>query len=105
MEKTKLAKFMVNVKQKINMPKVKKEKTKKQENQNEQETTNSNVKRNKYMDSLKFDVLDVAEKGYDKVSKEKLMQAKKAAYDRESQKFGEEYAKRSFDSKDDGREI
>ena len=33
------------------------------------------------------------------------MQAKKAAYDRESQKFGEEYAKRSFDSKDDGREI
>ena len=54
------------------------------------------------MDSLKFDVLDVAEKGYDKVSKEKLMQAKKAAYDRESKKS---YAKRSFDSKDDGREI
>lgn len=105
MEKTKLAKFMVNVKQKMNMPKVKKEKTKKQENQNEQETTNSKAKRNKYMDSLKFDVLDVAEKGYDKVSKEKLMQAKKAAYDRESKKFGEEYAKRSFDSKDDGREI
>lgn len=57
------------------------------------------------MDSLRFDVLDVAENGYDKVSKEKLMQAKKAAYDRESQKFGEEYAKRSFDSKDDEREI
>lgn len=44
---------------------------------------------------------EVAEKGYKNVGREKLEEAKKEAYKRETEKFGETYAKKSYDSEEE----
>ena len=46
---------------------------------------------------------EVAEKGMDQIKKDKLQQAKEQAYKRETEKFGKEYAEKSYKNNDEGR--
>ncbi|MCI8411089.1 MAG: hypothetical protein HFJ40_01300 [Clostridia bacterium] len=76
-----------------------KSKEEKSENNEEQKVSKDN--------EFKNYIRQVAEKGMDEVKKEQIedkrRQLQKAAYKRETEKFGEDYAKMSYTPKDEGR--
>lgn len=81
---------------------IKTEKEETEETEEKEETTEAHASNTKAERSFKDELREIAEKGLDGVKKERLEEMKKEAHARETEKFGKEYADKSYKVEDEG---
>ena len=81
---------------------IKTEKEETEETEEKEETTEAHASNTKAEKSFKDELRKIAEKGLDGVKKERFEEMKKEAHARETEKFGKEYADKSYKVEDEG---